>query len=367
MTPTERSHGKLPRTTTILSHARRRGGGVPVLGASAAGRQAADHRVPCRGHALIPWPMGCRLGAAVARTRLDRGPYYRDRVSLGGGTHRALRRNRGRVRPAQGWCFRNSISLTRGDLGPESTVGSASQPSSAMAEAATKSDEASPVEPRLKEISAKPKSAAATSNDSPASPELDATAAAAAARSAEGGGSAVAQPVQAAPYAQPASAPKDSLADCAAPCNQQACPKDNANCLEGGPLSSTTEPTTTDGSAANPAAGAQPGRGTATPADSERAQTRASATQGERVSHRSKRAVQRERAYQPAVAKRNAANGTRWSRLEDRGVEWRRDRTGGRWQEWDADRAWNSPRDGYDDYGSGLYAMAGSKSAERRA
>ena len=49
-------------------------------------------------------PMDRRLCAAAARTRLDRGPHRRDRVSLGGGTHRALRRNRGRVRPAQGRC-----------------------------------------------------------------------------------------------------------------------------------------------------------------------------------------------------------------------------------------------------------------------
>ena len=42
------------------------------------------------------------LCAAAARTRLDRGPHRRDRVSLGGGSHRALCRDRGRVRPAQG-------------------------------------------------------------------------------------------------------------------------------------------------------------------------------------------------------------------------------------------------------------------------
>ena len=49
-------------------------------------------------------PMGRRFCAATARTRLDRGSHRRDRVSLGGGTHRALRRDRGRVRPAQGRC-----------------------------------------------------------------------------------------------------------------------------------------------------------------------------------------------------------------------------------------------------------------------
>ncbi len=52
-------------------------------------------------------PMDRRFCAATARTRLDRGSHRRDRVSLGGGTRRALRRDRGRVRPAQGRCHRH--------------------------------------------------------------------------------------------------------------------------------------------------------------------------------------------------------------------------------------------------------------------
>ena len=48
--------------------------------------------------------MDRRFCAAAARTRLDRGSHRRDRVSLGGGPHRALRRDRRRVRPAQGRC-----------------------------------------------------------------------------------------------------------------------------------------------------------------------------------------------------------------------------------------------------------------------
>ena len=39
---------------------------------------------------LRPGPLDRRFCAAAARTRLDRGPHRRDRVSLGGGTHRAL-------------------------------------------------------------------------------------------------------------------------------------------------------------------------------------------------------------------------------------------------------------------------------------
>jgi hypothetical protein len=261
-----------------------------------------------------------------------------------------------------GTVFPQLDSLTRGDLGPGSITGSASQPSSPIAEVVKKLDEASPVEPRSTErISAEPKPATATSNDPPTSPALNATAAAPAASSAEGGGSGVAQPAQAILRAQPASAGKDAPADCAAPCKQQACPKGDTSCLEGGPLSPAKELTTTDGMVANPAADAQRVRPTATPpsTDSERAQTRASARQDERASHRSKGAVQRERADRRAAARRNAATGTRWSRVEDRGVEWnfdegsnwRRERADGRWQERNADLTSNWRRDRYDDYG----------------
>ena len=40
-------------------------------------------------------PMGCCFCAAAPRPRLDRGPHRRDRVSLGGGTQLARRRDRG--------------------------------------------------------------------------------------------------------------------------------------------------------------------------------------------------------------------------------------------------------------------------------
>ena len=61
-------------------------GGMAARGARAADGQAADHRVPGREHAFVPEPMDRRFCAAAARTRLDRGPHRRDRVSLGGGT-----------------------------------------------------------------------------------------------------------------------------------------------------------------------------------------------------------------------------------------------------------------------------------------
>ena len=49
-------------------------------------------------------PAGCRFCSAAARTWLDRRSQRRDRVSLGRGTQRALRRDRRRIRPAQGRC-----------------------------------------------------------------------------------------------------------------------------------------------------------------------------------------------------------------------------------------------------------------------
>ena len=46
-----------------------------------------------------------KFGTAPARTRLDRGSYRHDRISLGGGTRCALRRDCERVRPAEGRCY----------------------------------------------------------------------------------------------------------------------------------------------------------------------------------------------------------------------------------------------------------------------
>src|SRR5215831_4491395 len=43
-----------------------------------------------------------RFYPGAAGTRLDREPHGRDRVSLGGGTLRASRRERGRIHPAEG-------------------------------------------------------------------------------------------------------------------------------------------------------------------------------------------------------------------------------------------------------------------------
>jgi hypothetical protein len=63
-----------------------------------------DHRVPGRGHGFRLESQRRCVCATVERTRLDREPHHRDRVSLGGRASRALHRDRGRVRPAEGRC-----------------------------------------------------------------------------------------------------------------------------------------------------------------------------------------------------------------------------------------------------------------------
>ena len=89
---------------------------IGFLGAStaAASRQATD------------------LFAPSARTRLDRGPHRYDRVSLGGGTQRALCRNRRRVRAAAGKRHRHGrrcgVRSEGGDIGHPDRLPAATDP-----------------------------------------------------------------------------------------------------------------------------------------------------------------------------------------------------------------------------------------------
>ena len=102
---------------------------ITLLGGAAArgrSRRARSSRQSCRPSGSWARPRlrsesqwARRFCAAAARTRLDRGSHRRDRVSLGGGTQRALRRDRGRVRPAQGRCHRHvgNRAVARGKAG----------------------------------------------------------------------------------------------------------------------------------------------------------------------------------------------------------------------------------------------------------
>src|SRR5262249_17398944 len=75
----------------------RRGGRVAPRGARAAAGEAGNYWILGLGHAFSLEPLDRCFCAATARTRLDRGSQCRDRVSVGGGTFRTLRRDRGRV------------------------------------------------------------------------------------------------------------------------------------------------------------------------------------------------------------------------------------------------------------------------------
>src|SRR5262249_39402999 len=91
---------------------------MAARGTRAAGGKAADHWVPGHDHAFSLEPMGRRFCATIARLRLDRGSYHRGRVSLGGGTRRAVRRDRCRVRPAESGCHCHvGNRTTRGKAG----------------------------------------------------------------------------------------------------------------------------------------------------------------------------------------------------------------------------------------------------------
>src|SRR5256886_17489417 len=77
MTPTGGSHGKPHRTTKVLSHAWRRGGGVAARGACAAAGKAADHGVPGHDHAFSwsQWvacrTFDCNVPFSAARRRIS--------------------------------------------------------------------------------------------------------------------------------------------------------------------------------------------------------------------------------------------------------------------------------------------------------
>src|SRR6516225_5979645 len=104
------SHGRAydshHRTAGIAGCTRRRGGRVATCGAGAAASKVADHWHFWGGHSFSLESVDRQLCTTTARTWVDRGTHYCDRVSLGRWTKRALRRDRSRVRPAEGRCHR---------------------------------------------------------------------------------------------------------------------------------------------------------------------------------------------------------------------------------------------------------------------
>jgi hypothetical protein len=226
-------------------------------------------------------------------------------------------------------------SLTREDLGGG---GGPSLPAAPLADAAPKS-EASPG-PRSANSSPKPDAPVNATAAPPPTPNP-----------AEGSTSAITQRAAPIPTHQPAV--NDVSVGCAGPCKQQACPPSDANCLEGGAPTRAKQLTNADGSAVDPAKAPPRAAAKSQSAESERADTRTMSRQGERAhsSRPSKRATQRERGDQQAVAKRGAVTVSRSSRRQNANQPsfWRQDLASG-----DSTRTANSSswwqRDRNDDY-----------------
>lgn len=244
-----------------------------------------------------------------------------------------------------GTLFSHVDILTPFDVGSSPTIASANRAQAPLADVAAKSDES---------IQTEGKSAHSGSNE--VKPDAASNAAAPpppTTTAAEQNGSGTAQGAQV-PAAQPGA--NDAVAGCTGPCKQQACPPEDANCLEGGAPSPAKALTNADGSAAIPAKAARAAgqAASAQPADSERADTRASSRQEEESSRHSKRAAQREKVDQPSGSKRKVATSTT-GRRQDGNRAWRRDfasddgmqpaNSSGRWQSRDADQASNGWRD----------------------
>ena len=260
-----------------------------------------------------------------------------------------------------GTLFTNVDIFTSSDVGSSPTIASANHPPAPLAGVAAKSDES---------IQTEGKSAHSGSNE--AKPDAASNAGATpppTTTPAEQNGSAIAQGAQGVPAAN------DAVAGCTGSCKQQACPPEDANCLEGGAPSPAKALTNADGSAATPAAAtpakaARPARqaaraqavdgehaesGASSRAESERAGTRASSREEERAqsSRRSKRAAEREAVDQPSGVKRKVATGGAASRQQNanRASAWRRDfasddgvrpaNSSSRWQSRDTDQGSN--------------------------
>jgi hypothetical protein len=257
-----------------------------------------------------------------------------------------------------GTLFSHVDILTPSDVGSSPTIASANHPPAPLADVATKSDESIQTEGKSVHSGSNEAQSDAASNAGAAPPPTTTPA--------ERNGSVTGQGAHGSPAAQPATndtvAPvNDAVAGCTGSCKQQACPPDDANCLEGGAPSPAKALTNADGSAATPASAtsakaARPARqaAKAQAVDGEHADSRASSREEERAqpSHRSKRAVEREAVDQATSAKRKVATDGGASRKQNanRASAWRRDfasddgvrpANSGRWQSRDADQGSN--------------------------
>jgi hypothetical protein len=120
--------------------------------------------------------------------------------------------------------------------------------------------------------------------------------------------------------AQSESAPAEQVVNCAAPCNQQPCPKNDANCLEGGAVSPPQVSTKPDSPAKTRES--KTGEATvplrdATNSPGANAEARASGRQEEQSSRRNKRAAQRSTADRASAARRTAGNTSQSGRDQD--------------------------------------------------
>ena len=116
--------------------------------------------------------------------------------------------------------------------------------------------------------------------------------------------------------AQAESALAEQVVGCAAPCNQQPCPKDDANCLEGGAVRPPQVPTKPDVNPAKTEEAPVPLRAAKNPPAAD-AETRAFGRQEEQSSRRNNRAAQRSTADRVSVPRRNAGSLTQSGRAQD--------------------------------------------------
>jgi hypothetical protein len=203
---------------------------------------------------------------------------------------------------------------TLSDMGSSARIATANRAPAPLADVATKPGESIQTEGRSTHSGSTDSKPDAASNVA-ATPRPTATAT-------EQSGSATAQGAQNVPAAHPAAT--DAVAGCTGSCKQEACPPEDATCLEGGAPSPAKALTDANGSAAIPAKAAQPARqaGKAQSADVEHedsgasnravsAESRGSSREEEHAqsSRRSKRAAPRETVDQPSSAKRKVATG----------------------------------------------------------